>query len=158
MPKSFPVDEVTGQPIVDHLPYDLILAAAAHDSWAFGVVLFQLCSAEPFLLANTDDNTDPIQLQWIYHFTNSFKRQKLARIPDKLARNLIAQLLSKDPTRRLTMERALVHPFISGKIVTRMPGESANFDIFLSYRVDSDSVHVEYFFDRFVSQGYRVWW
>ena len=158
IPKTFTLDAVTGKPVVDTLPYELVPAATSHDSWALGVLLFHLCSGEPLFLANFEDNIDDKQLKTLHDFTESFKREKLSKISDKLARNLIAQLLNKNPKMRPTMDRALVHPFISGKVVVRMPGDVAQFHIFLSYRVASDSKNAEYFYNRFTAMGFRVWW
>ena len=158
MPKTFSVDEDSGEPITKDLPYELVPAAATYDSWALGVTLYHLCSGQPFLLADVEDNVDADQLKLIYEFTDEFKKQKVSKISDKHARNLVSQLLNKDPKLRPTMDRAIVHPFITGKSVMRMPGEFAHFDIFLSYRVASDLDNVEYFYNRFTSLGYRVWW
>jgi len=110
-------------------------------------------------LANFEDNNNIMkQMKVLYEFPDSFKREKMAKITDKFARNLISQLLNKDPKLRPTMDRAIVHPFITGKNVVRMPGDVAPFHMMLSYRVASDSDLVEYFYNRFTSMGYRVWW
>jgi hypothetical protein len=75
-----------------------------------------------------------------------------------MARNFISQLLTKDPLQRPTMLRALIHPFLTGKSVARMAGEAAEFDVFLSYRVASDSDHVELVYQKLTERGLRVWW
>eukprot|EP01041_Mallomonas_annulata_P014762 gene14762-biopygen7665 len=55
-------------------------------------------------------------------------------------------------------ERALTHPFFTGKQCTRLQGEKAAWDIFLSYRVASDSHHVEMLYDALTAKGLKVWW
>ena len=61
------------------------------------------------------------------------------QVQDRLARHLISQLLSRDPTARPSARAVLVHPFLTGRPPTRLPGDVAEFDVFLSYRVSSDS-------------------
>jgi len=39
--KTFTLDEVTGEPVLEGLPYLPVRAAVSHDSWALGVTLFQ---------------------------------------------------------------------------------------------------------------------
>jgi serine/threonine protein kinase len=67
-------------------------------------------------------------------------KMKLTEIPNTIARNLLAQMLSKDPRHRPSLSRILSHPFLSQKSVIRMVGEKAEYDIFISYRVASDKV------------------
>jgi hypothetical protein len=52
----------------------------------------------------------------------------------------------------------LAHPFLSGKSAARMAGEEAEFDVFLSYRVSSDSDLVEMIHDALAAAGVKVWW
>ncbi len=81
------------------------------------------------------------------------------KVSDKLARNLLSQLLVKDPKKRaIHMLQALHHPFISGKKVARMVGQTAEFDVFISYRVASDALHAELLFDLLTEAGIKVWW
>ena len=61
------------------------------------------------------------------------------QVPDRLARHLISQLLSRDPAARPPARAVLAHPFLTGRPPTRLPGDAAEFDVFLSYRVSSDS-------------------
>lgn len=156
-PKTFSID-VSLAPIIDDLPYTLIPASTSHDAWALGVVLYHIFSGEPFLLANDEDNIDDKQLRLIYEYSDGFKRDRMSKIQNVQARNLVSQLLTKDPRLRPTMDRAILHPFLSGKAVVRMAGNCPEYDFFLSYRVSSDSTLVEFFYNRFTAMGYRVWW
>ena len=74
------------------------------------------------------------------------------------ARNLVAQMLTKDPMKRPRMSQVLAHPFLTGRKAPRMLGESAEFDVFISYRVQSDLDHAEMIFDKLTAAGLRVWW
>lgn len=83
----------------------------------------------------------------------------MAKVRDTSARNLISRLLSKDPQRRPDAAAVLAHPFLSGRAVSRMVGDPASFDVFLSYRVASDSDHVQLLYNMLtVEKGLRVWW
>ncbi len=83
---------------------------------------------------------------------------KLEKIEDPLARNMVSQLLSWDPTSRPSMAQIMMHPFITGHAVARMIGETAQFDVFLSYRVASDSPHASLLYDLLTAEGLNVWW
>ena len=53
------------------------------------------------------------------------KAEKLADVTDKLARNLLSQMLHKlhkDPLQRPSLARVLAHPFLSGRMVARLVG------------------------------------
>ena len=67
-------------------------------------------------------------------WTDAYKAERLSHIADKYARNLVSQLLSKDPAKRPTVQQVLYHPFLSGKAASRLTGESAQYDVFISYR------------------------
>ena len=54
--KTFAVDPLNGEPIVDDLPYELVPATPAHDVWSLGVVFYELFSGVQLFLANSEDN------------------------------------------------------------------------------------------------------
>ena len=64
----------------------------------------------------------------------------------------------KDPSKRPDASHALAHPIFSGKRAARMIGEEAEYDIFLSYRVNSDLHHCELMYEMLTEKGLRVWW
>jgi serine/threonine protein kinase len=74
------------------------------------------------------------------------------------ARNLISLLLSRDPDKRPSAARVLQHPFVSGKNAVRMDDQEASFDVFLSYRVNSDAHHAESLYYALLDRGLKVWW
>ena len=49
-----------------------------------------------------------------------------------------------------------MHPFFTDRPVGRLPGEPATYDVFVSYRVDSDAALVEKIHQRLTAQGLRV--
>ena len=89
---------------------------------------------------------------------DGYKLKRLECVKDKWARNLLSLMLAKDPTKRLSMIRVLTHPFLTGKHCIKMLGESAANDIFLSYRVDSDSVLVQLLHEILTTAGLNVYW
>ena len=155
--KTYIVDN-DGIPITDGLPYELITASHAYDTWSFGIVLFELCSGIPLFLANSDDNVLFENLLDLFAFTDKYKRKRMAEITNLEARNLVSQMLMKDPTKRPKMAQVLGHPFITGRKAARMAGDTPEFDVFLSYRVQSDSEHAEYLYNKFTEAGLKVWW
>eukprot|EP00597_Dinobryon_sp_UTEXLB2267_P002894 CAMPEP_0170058004 /NCGR_PEP_ID=MMETSP0019_2-20121128/787_1 /TAXON_ID=98059 /ORGANISM="Dinobryon sp., Strain UTEXLB2267" /LENGTH=1211 /DNA_ID=CAMNT_0010262831 /DNA_START=1869 /DNA_END=5504 /DNA_ORIENTATION=- len=153
-----PLDPVTKKPITVGLPYEVVPAAYPHDSWALGAVLYELCAGIKLFLQDDEDNIDPESMQDLYNFTDDFKQKKLAKIADPQARNLVSQLLSRDPRKRPNFHQVLAHPFLSGKKASRMIGDTAEFDVFLSYRVNSDLETAAFLYETLTQKGLKVWW
>ena len=174
-----------GELVVEGLAYDLVPAQASHDCWSLGVVFFRIlsgmiirrtiylsmyvmfvlmvcvvcwCAGEPLFLANSADDIDNQQLMLIGTQDADWMDSKLQKIDDAVARNLVSQMLNFDASRRPSMEQLLMHPFFTGRSVARMLGESAEFDVFISYRVASDASHASLLFDLLTSRGLKVWW
>jgi serine/threonine protein kinase len=108
-------------------------------------------------LANTYDEDDD-NLWKLHEWDSTTKAKKLSKILDRKAKNLLSQMLTKDPKQRPSMSRILAHPFLSMKSVTRLQGDEAQFDVFISYRVASDSEHVELLYNALTAKGIKVWW
>ena len=106
----------------------------------------------------TDDQTEEDNLYALAEWNMERKQKKLGRVIDKMARNLLSQMLHKDPLQRPTLARILAHPFLSGKKVARLVGDKPIYDVFLSYRVASDSQHVEKLYNLLTAQGFKVYW
>ena len=115
----------------------LLPASPSYDLWSLGVLFFELCTGEPLFLADEEGNIDEDDLMLLRSWSNELKKKKLVKVKDPVARHLLSQLLTKDPTKRPSAKRVLTHPFITGKkaFFQRLTGESAEFDVFLSYRV-----------------------
>lgn len=50
------------------------------------------------------------------------------------------------------------HPFLSGKKFTRLVGQEAQYDVFISYRVNSDLDIAEILYDNLTKRSLKVWW
>jgi len=116
-----------------------------------------MCTGEPLFLSNDEDNIDTKNMKLLFEWPEWLKLEKLAKITNTLARNLVSQLLSKLPLKRPATDKILDHPFLSGKKAARLVGEQAEFDVFLSYRVSSDAMHVELLYNALTSLGLKVW-
>eukprot|EP00607_Mallomonas_marina_P010574 CAMPEP_0182422392 /NCGR_PEP_ID=MMETSP1167-20130531/8069_1 /TAXON_ID=2988 /ORGANISM="Mallomonas Sp, Strain CCMP3275" /LENGTH=705 /DNA_ID=CAMNT_0024600411 /DNA_START=348 /DNA_END=2465 /DNA_ORIENTATION=- len=140
-------------------PYDLLVAHPSQDMWSLGCVIYLLCTGTTLFHGSVEDNiTDEDELLLLQEWADDTKEKKLKIVKHKLARNLLSLLLNADPKKRPTASRVLSHPFLTGKTSSRLQGEEALYDVFLSYRVSSDSKHVKMLYDELVSHGLRVWW
>jgi ankyrin repeat protein/serine/threonine protein kinase len=139
------------------LPFQPLRPDMSYDLWALGVVLFHMGSGEPLFLCNDSDNVDSRTLRTIHDWKDSFKTERLSRVDNPQARNLISRLLSKNPSARPNVSAILDHPFLSGKLATRLIGEYAEYDVFLSYRVSTDRAIVEQLYDLLTAVGLNVW-
>jgi hypothetical protein len=143
------------------LTYERIRADPSQDMWSLGCVLYHLFSGEPLFISNDEDNlTDQdtmlVLIEWKRNA--SYKESRLSRITNVFARNLVSQLLSANPLLRpKTATHVLSHSFFTGKQVRRMAGQEAEFDVFISYRVDSDAVIARKMYDMLTGKGFAVW-
>ena len=143
--------------------YDLLTSQPSFDVWSLGCILYQMCTVDvkPLLQGGQDDNLVCLRkgvdnLFSLAEWNADMKADKLADVPNQLARNLLSQMLHKDPLQRPSLARVLAHSFLSGKKVARMVGDQAKYDVFLSYRVASDTQHVEKLYDSLSAQGFKV--
>ena len=139
--------------------YENLEAQVSFDIWSLGCVMYYMCTGETLWQVTSDDNlVDEDLLHLLGEWNIELKLRKLSKIQDPVARNLVSQLLSKDPVLRPDCEHILRHGFITGHVALgRMPGEVANFDVFISYRVASDLAIAEGIYDGLVAAGARVW-
>lgn len=142
----------------DNMQSSALRARGSFDLWSAGVFLFELCTGSKLFPPDVEDNTDEENLEILFEFTSEFKERKLSRIADKNARNLVSQLLTRDPKLRPCVEQILCHPFIINQDATRMIGEPAEFDVFISYRVSSDALHAQQLYEKLTALGLKPWY
>ena len=139
--------------------YELLLAAPAHDMWSLGCVLYLLCTGTTLFQSSVcDDLMFERDVNDVWEWTEATRRSKLEQVKDYLARNLLSLLLMKNPLSRLDAAHVLSHPFLTGITGTRLQGGEPQWDVFLSYRVDSDSGHVEELYNELLERGLKPWW
>ena len=63
---------------------------------------------------------DNLDLLEVYSFSQGFRQRKLQTISDPLARNLVAQLLTKDPRKRPNMVSKIVSNHYSLLLTNRI--------------------------------------
>ena len=69
---------------------ETVLAAAAHDCWSLGAIVFELLSGKTLFHADFKDNIfEQCHLMELHDFTFKFKNEKLNQITDKLGMKYI---------------------------------------------------------------------
>mmetsp|Transcript_5671 Transcript_5671/g.13131 ORF Transcript_5671/g.13131 Transcript_5671/m.13131 type:complete len:815 (+) Transcript_5671:732-3176(+) len=110
--KTFKMD-ADGQPVTEGLPYSLEIATADMDMWAVGVLLFLFITGENLFPVNRDDDLVSVDgMRAVSEWNDVYAEAKLSCIRDPAARDLVRQLLSRDPTKRLSAQEVLDHPFL----------------------------------------------
>lgn len=88
--------------MLNRLPYN-----SAVDMWAFGVIIYvMLCGYPPFYAESNPEMFDRIR-QCNYRFDSPYWDSISSE-----AKDLISKLLLLDPTKRLTIEQVLAHPWM----------------------------------------------
>ena len=141
----------------------LVAADTSFDVWSLGVVFYQIACNVPLFLCDGDGNMGDSDLRMLAEWSDKVKNDKLAKIKNPLARNLLSIMLQRDPKRRPTIETVLKHPFLSfhrSRPTLVVGGEtiSREYDVFISYRVASDLPHVELLHRLLQNAGLKVWW
>jgi serine/threonine protein kinase len=87
-------------------------ATVAMDMWSLGAIFYLMCTGCELFLSDCDHCIDQEQLRLLSQWPLYAKTQRLRRIQDPLARNLIEQLLSLEERLRPTTQECLEHPFL----------------------------------------------
>lgn len=129
-----------------------VISGAGLDIQSLGILLHELCLCT-LDGSNIDTNINfSMRIQKIR--TNlPLLETVLHRYPYKL----ISLLLSTDPKRTPSIENILHHPFINRSIDGYID-ENRVFNLFLSYRAQSDYQNAEKIFDLLSSSGISIWW
>ena len=140
-------------------PDTLPFASPTFDAWGLGATLFQMVTGQTLLHADASDNAaDGTQLALVQTWDDNSKSDKLTKVTDRCAKNLLSLLLHREPTRRPRMCHVLSHPYLTRRTPCRMVGDDADYDVFISYRVASDAHIAEKVYDCLTAMGIKVWW
>jgi serine/threonine protein kinase len=164
-----------GIPGEDEGKLDYLRAHPSFDIWALGCILYQLVSPTSSQLFVGDANDDltnssnPNNCE--DNFTNNENSlaslrswnhaacgRKLSHLGHHhLAVNLLQGLLNPDPDKRPDASRVLSHPLLTGKPYTRLSGQHAEYDVYISYR-ECDGVIAKHLHKLLGEKNISVWW
>ena len=108
-----------GKPVYTGLPYKLVRASAIIDAWALGVLMFTLLTGETLIPSTRDDDcASGAAMHMLYSWGTQPEVliELFKKIDDNAARDLVQQLLQKEPAKRPTITSLLAtHPFFHPK-------------------------------------------
>ena len=96
------------------LPYNLVEASAAIDLWSLGALIFLLIMGETLVPSNRDDDcVDETAMATLCGWTDETTRERLGKVDNIAARDLLSHLLVVAPAQRLaySLDDALNHVF-----------------------------------------------
>ena len=132
------------------------VADPSFDVWALGMILYQL--QNPSLTPLFADCCGTSIGKRLVEWRMETEIVALKDIENRELKNLLIQMLYENVEKRITLDRVLSHPYVTRSKFLRLTGEKAKFDVFISYRVSSDSQNVKILFDKLVAKGLKVWW
>lgn len=93
--------------------YELVPADPSIDIWSFGVLLFNLCSKNPLIAVNRDEDiVGGVSMRQLVDWTDhDLSRLVDNQVRDPVASALLKKLLRVDPRERLSFPLVLGHPF-----------------------------------------------
>lgn len=99
-----------------------VLSNGSIDAWALGNLLYHMCADCPLFPLNGEYNlVEESDLLSLAQWTNDTKTEKLQKIKNRLARDLVSKLLMRNAEARLSMSQVLAHPFV---VEDRMASET----------------------------------
>lgn len=129
-----------------------LFAAQSQDLWSIGAVIYYLFTGEPLFLTRFDETIDQDQIEILRKWPKFMKEKRMKKIKCSIARNLVDQLLSHDPSLRPDCSYCLTHPiFFKDKALGRFVGTEATTDIYISYRKKFEGKSFQHKFNKIKS-------
>jgi len=101
------------------LTFDLVPADSSQDMWAFGCLLYHLVARSSLFNCDHAGNVaSDSDLRVLAEWSDAVKLEKLSHIGDKYAKNLVSQLLTKDPAKRPSAAQVPLSRPLSGPYPT----------------------------------------
>ena len=99
---------------VERLPYKLVPAHTSQDMWALGVMLYALLTGEKlFAVDRNEDLASPAAYYRLATWDDKKKKNKLQRVTNPYANELLMMLLSEDPEDRGCVGDVRGHKFLN---------------------------------------------
>ncbi|CAJ1966601.1 unnamed protein product [Cylindrotheca closterium] len=125
------------EPLKEGLPYDLVMADPSLDVWSFGVLLYMMCAGQSLFTTDRDDDiTDGNTFLFLHAWEETdLKKVVASNVRDNLAKDLLSQLLRKNPSERPTMKEVLMHEFFHPDRHKATSAEKSNGDYTEEFRL-----------------------
>lgn len=137
------------------------------DIWAVGAVLYELLVDAPLFLCSKDDNIiHKSDMKLLVEWSDATKAHKLSVVADPIARDMLSQLLEKDPAKRPSLSDILTHEYFKlaeprsqkwHPISLHADSTPPIYDFYISCRhVDPDDSIVDEIYSALTRAGYKV--
>ena len=96
-----------------NLPYELVEANSSLDLWSLGMMLFELLTGDMLVPSNRDqDFSSASAMKAIHEWdeNSTAAKRRFAKIDDPSARDLVQNLLKREPADRPSARKSLEHP------------------------------------------------
>ena len=126
------------------------------DMWSLGCVLYELFTCETLFQCNS--NLSLVDTNQVLDFSISILKNKLRKINNIEARDLLTLLLVKDPSGRTDIGHIFSNSFFTdNRALSNVLNHNEQFDVFLSYRNFSDYATAEIVHKYLISEGFSVY-
>ena len=125
------------------------------DMWALGCVLYELFTCET--LFHCGSKLSLVDVAQVATFSYSVLKNKMKKIKNRKARDLLTLLLVKDPSGRTDIGHIFAHSFFTdNRALSNVLNHNEQYDVFLSYRNFSDYATADVVYKFLITAGFSV--